>query len=68
MRDLKYWPQHLVLLFAFVTRIFGVFELVLELEQSVFDVVETLWWRFAVLCCSDGWHVRDMISTRLVLV
>ncbi len=56
MRDLEDGPQHLVLLFALVTRILGVLELVLEFEEGVFDVFEAVWWRFAVFCTADGRH------------
>lgn len=38
MRDLKDRPEHLVLLLAFVACILGVFELVLEFEEGIFDL------------------------------
>lgn len=37
MCDLKHRPQHLVLLLAFVTSVLGVFELVLEFEECIFN-------------------------------
>ena len=49
MRDLEDGPQHLVLLFALVACVLGVFELVLELEEGVFDIVEAFGWRLPVL-------------------
>lgn len=46
--DLKDRPQHLMLLLALVACIFGVFHLVGELEESILDVLEAIWWRLAV--------------------
>lgn len=54
--DLEDRPQHLVLLLALVRGILGVLHLVGELEQRVFDVVETLWRRLAVAGCAEGRH------------
>merc|ERR1711981_32482 len=59
VRNLEDGPLHLVLLLAFVTRVLGVFHLVGELEEGVFDVVETVRRRLAVLRCSNGGHVGD---------
>jgi hypothetical protein len=56
MSDLKDRPEHLVPLLSFVRRIFGVFHLVCELEERVFDVVEAVWWGFAVSRAADGRH------------
>jgi hypothetical protein len=60
MRDLEDGPQHLVLLLAFVTRIFGVLEFVLEFEQGVFDVLKAIRWRLAVLCGANRWHIEGI--------
>lgn len=49
MRYLKSWPDHLMLLPSFMARIFGVFHLVGELEKGVFDVLEAIGRRFAIL-------------------
>lgn len=49
MRYLKSWPDHLMLLPPFVASIFGVFHLVGELEEGVFDVLEAVGRRLAVL-------------------
>lgn len=58
MGDLEYGPHHFVLLFAFVRCVFGVFHLVLELEEGVFDVFEAVWRRLLVACAGAvGWHV-----------
>jgi hypothetical protein len=57
MRDLEDGPQHLVLLLAFVARIFGVLELVLELEQGIFDVLKAIRRRLAVLRGAYSRHV-----------
>ncbi len=48
MRDLKDRPKHLMLLLPFVAGIFRIFQLVLELEKCVFDIVEALRWRLAI--------------------
>lgn len=56
MRDLEDGPLHFVLLFAFVAGVFGVFHLVGELEEGVFEVVEAIWRRLAVLRGADGGH------------
>ena len=57
MGDLEDRPQHLMLLLALVAGILGIFQLVLELEKSIFDVVEAIGWWLAVLSCvSDGRH------------
>ena len=39
MGDLEDGPERFVLLFAFVAGIFGIFELVLEFEEGVFDAI-----------------------------
>ena len=39
MRDLEYGPEHLMLLSALVTRVFGVFEFVLKFEERVYELV-----------------------------
>jgi hypothetical protein len=57
MGDLEDRPQHLVLLLALVRGVLGVFHLVGELEEGVFDVVEALWRRLAVARCAKGRHV-----------
>ena len=46
-------------LFAFMRRVLGVLHFVCELEQGVFDVVKTIWWRFACAGAADGWHSSD---------
>lgn len=56
VRDLKDRPQHLVLLLALVRGVLGVFHFVAELEQRVFDVVETLGRRLAVFRSAEGRH------------
>jgi hypothetical protein len=56
MGDLEDRPQHLVLLLALVRRILGVFHLVGELEQGVFNVVEALWRRLTVAGCAERRH------------
>ena len=56
MSDLEDRPSHFVLLLALMTGIFGIFHLVLELEQSIFDVFEAIWRRLSVLGCADGRH------------
>ena len=62
MSDLKYGPKHLVLLLAFVTGILGVFHLVAEFQQSVFDVLEAIRWRFAVFGGPDSGHLVELMS------
>lgn len=62
MCDLEHRPHHLVLLLALVRGVFGVFHLVGELEERVFDVVEAVGRGFAVLCAADGWHFGDVVS------
>ena len=59
VRDLKNGPQHLVLLFAFVGGVLGVFHLVLKLEERVFDVFKAVGRGLAVFGCADGWHGGD---------
>jgi len=57
MRDLEYGPQHLVLLLALVACILGVLELILKLQESVLDVVESLWrWLAAFAPSTDRRH------------
>lgn len=56
MCDLKYRPLHLVPLLALVAGVLGVLHLVAKLEQRVFDVVEAVGRRFAVLGGADGGH------------
>jgi hypothetical protein len=56
VRNLKDGPQSLISLLSLVRRILGVFHLVGELEEGVFDVVEAVWWRFAVAGTADRWH------------
>jgi hypothetical protein len=46
-----------VLLLALVRGVLGIFHLVGELEEGVFDVVEALWRRLAVAGCAKGRHV-----------
>ncbi len=57
MRDLEDGPKHFMLLLAFMARIFGVLEFVLEFEKGVLDVLEAFGRGLAVLCCADCWHV-----------
>lgn len=64
MGDLEDRPQHLVLLLALVRCVLGVLHLVGELEEGVFDVVETLWRRFAVAGCAERRH--DWLSICLI--
>jgi len=56
MRDLKNGPDGFVALLAVVGGGFGVFHLVGEFEEGVFDVVEAVGWGLAVLGGADGWH------------
>lgn len=56
MTDLKYRPQHLVPFLPFVRRVLGVFHLVAEFEERVFDVVEAGGWGFAVSRRAYWWH------------
>ena len=56
MANLKYRPQHLVLLLALVRRVLGVLHLVRELEERVFDVVEAVRWGLAGARRADGGH------------
>jgi hypothetical protein len=46
-----------VLLLALVRGVLGILHLVGELEEGVFDVVETLWRRLAVAGCAKGRHL-----------
>lgn len=62
VRDLEDRPEHLMLLLAFVARVFGILEFVLEFEESIFDVLETVGRGFAVLCCPYGRHVDNRES------
>ena len=48
MTDLEDRPQHLMLLLAVVGCVFGIFHLVAEFEERVFDVVEAWGWCFAI--------------------
>jgi len=54
--DLKNWPEHFVPLLAFMRSVLGIFHLVAELEEDVFDIFESGWWRFAVARCTNGRH------------
>jgi hypothetical protein len=56
MGNLKNGPQGLIPLLALVWRVFGVLHLVGELEECVFDVVEAIWWRFAVAGAANRRH------------
>ena len=62
MCDLKDWPERFVLLFAFVAGVLGILHLVLELEQSIFDILEAIWRWLAVLSCTYGRHRGDMCA------
>lgn len=56
MGDLKDGPEHLMLLFAFVAGVLGVFHFVGKLEENVFDILETVWRRLAILGGADSGH------------
>ena len=56
MCDLKNGPEDFVALFTLVRTVFGVFHLVAERDEGVFDVVEAVGWGFAVAGGADGWH------------
>lgn len=56
MTDLENRPQYFMPLLALVRSVLGVFHLVGEFEQGVFDVVKAVWWRLAVACGADGRH------------
>ena len=62
MCDLENWPQHLMLLLSLMACVLSVFELVLELEESVFDVVKAVRWRFAILGCANSWHLGSLLE------
>lgn len=62
MGDLKDRPEHLVLLLAFVAGVLGIFHLVLKLEQRVFNVLEAIRRRLAVLSGPYGRHRGDMCA------
>jgi len=47
MTYLKDGPHNFMALLALVCGIFGVFHLVAEFEERVFDVVKTGWWGLA---------------------
>lgn len=42
MADLKYGPQHLMLLLSIVAGVLGILHFIAEFEQCVFDFVEAL--------------------------
>lgn len=45
-----------MLLFTLVRCVFCVFHLVGEFKEGVLNVVESIWWRFAILRAADGRH------------
>lgn len=51
MCDLEDWPDGFLALFAFVRGGFGVFQLVGEFEERVFDVAEAFRWGLAASAC-----------------
>ena len=48
MGNLKDRPQHLMSLFALMRCVLGVLHLIAELQQSILDIVEAVWWRLAI--------------------
>ena len=45
-------------LFALVRSVLGILHLVAELQQGIFDIVESVGWRFAVARGANRWHFR----------
>lgn len=62
MCDLKDGPEHFLPLFALCRSILGVFELVLEFEKGVFNVIESIGWSLALTSRSDGWHLDVIVD------
>jgi len=56
MRDLEDGPERFATLLALVRGVFGIFHLVGEFEEGVFDVVEAFGGRFAGAGWADGGH------------
>lgn len=45
-----------MLLFALVRGVLSIFHFVGEFEEGVFDVIEAVWWRFAVFGTANWGH------------
>lgn len=56
MRDLEDRPHDLVLWDVGGREVLGIFHLVGEYEEGVFDVAEACRRSFALRCVADGWH------------
>lgn len=56
MRYLEDGPHALISLLPFMRLVGGVFHLVLEFEEGVFDVFEAVWWGFAVAARGTDWR------------
>jgi len=54
--DLEDGPENFVFLLSLMRSILGIFHLIAELEQSIFDIVEAGRRRFAISGCANGRH------------
>lgn len=66
MGDLKDGPENFMTLFAFVCGVLGVFHLVAEFQEGVFDVVEAVRWGFAVARGAYWRHLDWSLWSRLM--
>jgi len=60
-------PEHLFPPFSFVRCVFSILHLILKLKQCVFEILETIRWRFSlVFRCTDWWHCFVWVYRLLV--
>lgn len=47
-------------LFTVVRGVFGIFHLIVEFEEGVFDVIVAVWWGFAISRAADWRHGMEV--------
>lgn len=62
MTDLEYGPEDFVFLLSFVGGVFGIFHLIAELEQGIFEIVKASGRRLAIARRADGRHFRGIVG------
>lgn len=59
--DLEYGPEDFVFLLSFMGGVLGIFHLIAELKQGIFEIVEASWGRLAIARGANGRHLRGIL-------
>ena len=59
--DLEYGPEDFVFLLSFMGGVLGIFHLIAELKQGIFEIVEASRGRLAIARGANGRHLRGIL-------